>query len=60
MELIPIIINYTDKHFITINQQMQQEGFTSKVYTIMACAKPILVVTGEKELVFNFLKGKNC
>ncbi|MFZ4671035.1 MAG: glycosyltransferase family 4 protein [Flavobacterium sp.] len=59
-ELIPIINNYADIHFIAINQQMEQEGFPSKVYTIMACAKPLVVVTGEKTPLFNFLKGNNC
>jgi len=59
-ELIPIINNYADIHFIAINQQMEQEGFPSKVYTIMACAKPLVVVTGEKTPLFNFLKEKNC
>jgi glycosyltransferase involved in cell wall biosynthesis len=59
-ELIPIINNYADIHFIAINQQMEQEGFPSKVYTIMACAKPLVVITGEKTPLFNFLKGNNC
>ena len=59
-EFIPIINNYADIHFIAINQQMEQEGFPSKVYTIMACAKPLVVVTGEKTPMFNFLKDKNC
>ncbi len=59
-ELIPIINNYADIHFIVINQQMELEGFPSKVYTIMACAKPLVVVTGEKTPLFNFLNGKNC
>lgn len=59
-ELIPIINNYADIHFVAINQQMEQEGFPSKVYTIMACAKPMIVVTGEKTPLFNFLEGKNC
>ncbi len=59
-ELIPIINNYVDVHFIAINQQMEQEGFPSKVYTIMACAKPIIVVTGESTPLYNFLKDKNC
>ena len=58
-ELIPIINNYADIHFIAINQQMEQEGFPSKVYTIMACAKPIVVVTGENTPLYNFLKDKN-
>lgn len=59
-ELMPIINNYADIHFITINQQMEQEGFPSKVYTIMACAKPIIVVTGLNTPLYNFLKDKNC
>ena len=59
-ELIPMINNYADIHFIAVNQQMEQEGFPSKVYTIMACAKPLIVITGEKTPLYNFLKGKNC
>jgi glycosyltransferase involved in cell wall biosynthesis len=59
-ELIPIINNYADIHFIAINQQMEQEGFPSKIYTIMACAKPIIVVTGLNTPLYNFLKDKNC
>jgi len=59
-ELIPIINNYADIHFIAINQLMEQEGFPSKVYTIMACAKPIVVVTGENTPLYNFLKDINC
>ncbi len=59
-ELIPIINNYAHIHFIAINKQMEQEGFPSKVYTIMACAKPLIVITGEKTPLFNFLKNKNC
>jgi glycosyltransferase involved in cell wall biosynthesis len=39
---------------------MEQEGFPSKVYTIMACAKPLVVVTGEKTPLFNFLRLNNC
>ena len=39
---------------------MEQDGFPSKVYTIMACAKPIIVVTGEKTPLYNFLKDKHC
>jgi colanic acid biosynthesis glycosyl transferase WcaI len=59
-ELIPMINNYADIHFIAINQQMEQEGFPSKVYTIMACAKPIIVVSGLNTPLYNFLKDKNC
>jgi glycosyltransferase involved in cell wall biosynthesis len=59
-EIIPIINNYAGIHFIAINKQMEQEGFPSKVYTIMACAKPLIVITGEKTPLYIFLNGKNC
>lgn len=59
-EDLPIINNFVDIHFIAINPKMEQEGFPSKVYTIMACAKPIVVVTGDKTPLHNFIKDKNC
>ncbi len=59
-ELIPILNNYVDIHFISTNKQMEQDGFPSKVYTILACAKPLIVITGEKTPLYNFLIGKNC
>ena len=59
-ELMPTISNYVDIHFIAINKQMEQEGFPSKVYTIMACAKPMIVITGDKSPLYNFLKEKKC
>jgi glycosyltransferase involved in cell wall biosynthesis len=59
-ELIPNINNHVDIHFISINKQMEQEGFPSKVYTIMACAKPLIVISGKKTPLYNFLEGKNC
>ncbi|MHA8054492.1 glycosyltransferase family 4 protein [Aquirufa nivalisilvae] len=57
---MPSINNLADIHFIIINQEMEQEGFPSKVYTIMACAKPMIIVTGKKTPLYNFLNGKNC
>jgi len=59
-ELIPIINNYVDIHFISTNKKMEQDGFPSKVYTILACAKPLIVITGEKTPLYNFLNDKNC
>lgn len=59
-EDLPKINNFVDIHFIAINPKMEQEGFPSKVYTIMACAKPMVVVAGEKTPLYNFLKDKNC
>ncbi len=59
-DFMPDINNLADIHFIVINKQMEQEGFPSKVYTIMACAKPMIVVTGVKTPLFNFLSDKGC
>jgi glycosyltransferase involved in cell wall biosynthesis len=59
-ELMPILNNYADIHFIAINQQLEQEGFPSKVYTIMACAKPLIVATGYNTPLHIFLNDKNC
>jgi colanic acid biosynthesis glycosyl transferase WcaI len=59
-EILPMINNYADIHFIAINKEMEQEGFPSKVYTIMACAKPLIVISGDKTPLYNFLSNKNC
>ncbi len=59
-EDIPLINNFADVHFISISPIMEQDGFPSKVYTIMACAKPLVIVTGEKTSLHNFLVEKNC
>ena len=59
-DFMPAINNLADIHFIVINKQMEQEGFPSKVYTIMACAKPMIVVTGVKTPLFNFLSDRGC
>lgn len=57
---MPAINNFADIHFIVINKEMEQEGFPSKVYTIMACGKPMIIVTGEKTPLYNFLQNKKC
>jgi glycosyltransferase involved in cell wall biosynthesis len=59
-ELMPLINSFADIHFISINKEMEQEGFPSKVYTIMACAKPLIVITGENSPLYDFLKNLNC
>lgn len=58
--LMPAINSFADIHFISISKEMEQEGFPSKVYTIMACAKPMIILTGENTPLFNFLSDKNC
>jgi colanic acid biosynthesis glycosyl transferase WcaI len=58
--LMPAINSFGDIHFISISKEMEKEGFPSKVYTIMACAKPMIILTGENTPLFNFLSEKNC
>ena len=36
------------------------DGFPSKVYTIMACERPMLVMSGENTPIVNFLKDNGC
>ena len=59
-KLMPLINSFADIHFISISKEMEQEGFPSKVYTIMACSKPMIVITGENTPLYNFLKPLNC
>tara|TARA_B100000900_G_scaffold396587_1_gene396015 strand:- start:147 stop:1394 length:1248 start_codon:yes stop_codon:yes gene_type:complete len=59
-KLMPVINNLADVHFIISNENMENEGFPSKVYTIMACSKPMVIVSGEGTPLHNFLKDKNC
>jgi colanic acid biosynthesis glycosyl transferase WcaI len=59
-ELMPFINSFADIHFISISKEMEHEGFPSKVYTIMACAKPMIVLTGENTPLYNFLENLNC
>ena len=59
-EQMSLINSFADIHFISINKEMEQEGFPSKVYTIMACAKPLIVITGKNTPLYNFLEKLNC
>ncbi len=59
-ELMPEILSYSDIQFIFMNPEMDMQGFPSKVYTIMACARPLLVCSGEGTPIVNFLKDHNC
>ncbi|HWW42292.1 hypothetical protein, partial [Pedobacter sp.] len=40
--------------------EMEGHGFPSKVYTIMACAKPLLVCSGENTPIYRFLHPLGC
>ena len=59
-ELMPLINSFADIHYISISKEMEQEGFPSKVYTIMASSKPMIVITGENTPLYNFLKPLKC
>lgn len=59
-ELMPAILAYSDLQFIFMAPKTEGHGFPSKVYTIMACAKPILVCSGENTPIINFLQDKDC
>ncbi len=54
------LIAYSDLQFIFMAPETDKHGFPSKVYTIMACAKPMLVSSGAGTPIINFLKRKNC
>lgn len=58
--LMPAILAYSDIQFIFMNPEMEMQGFPSKVYTIMACAKPLLVCSGIGTPIINFLRNCNC
>jgi colanic acid biosynthesis glycosyl transferase WcaI len=59
-EQMPGLIAYADVHFIFMSPEMEGQGFPSKVYTIMACAKPLLVISGKGTPIYNFLEKANC
>lgn len=59
-ELMPAILSYSDLNFIFMSPKIDRDGFPSKVYTIMACERPLLVLSGENTPIVNFLKDKGC
>lgn len=59
-ELMPALIAYSDLQFIFMSKEMEGHGFPSKVYTIMACARPLIVCSGENTPIHNFLKKADC
>lgn len=58
--LMPSILAYSDIQFIFMDPEMEMQGFPSKVYTIMACARPLLVCSGEGTPIVNFLREHDC
>ena len=59
-ELMPAILSFSDASFIFMAPEMDGDGFPSKVYTIMACQRPMLILSGENTPIVNFLQNKGC
>lgn len=59
-ESIPHIIAYSDLQFIFMDPEIDKQGFPSKVYTIMACEKPLLVCSSEDTPIVQFLQPVEC
>ena len=57
---MPEIIAFSDIQFIFMEPEIAAQGFPSKVYTIMACAKPLIVCSPEVSPIVNFLKNIGC
>ena len=59
-KIMPAINLFADIHFIAMNKKVEKYGFPSKVYSIMASAKPIIVVSSQDTPLVSFLKDKNA
>lgn len=58
--LMPAILAYSDVQYIFMTPKMEGMGFPSKVYTIMACGRPLLICSGENTPIVNFLQPVGC
>lgn len=59
-ELMPKIIAFSDIQYIFMEPGIAAQGFPSKVYTIMACGKPLVVCSPSNTPIVNFLDGIGC
>lgn len=59
-QLMPAILAYSDLQYIFMTPEQEGMGFPSKVYTIMACGRPLLVCSGENTSIVKFLKPIGC
>lgn len=59
-DLMPKLLAFSDLQYIFMSKEMEGHGFPSKVYTIMACAKPLLVCSGKGTPIINFLQSTDC
>lgn len=54
-EYMPAINLFADFHFIAMDKSMENEGFPSKVYSIMASGRTMVVVSSENTPITSFL-----
>lgn len=59
-EMMSQLLAFADLQYIFMSKEMEGHGFPSKVYTIMACGKPMLICSGDNSPIVNFLKDLNC
>jgi colanic acid biosynthesis glycosyl transferase WcaI len=59
-ESMPHLLAISDLQFIFMSTHVESHGFPSKVYTVMACAKPLIVSSGKNTPIVNFLSTTKC
>lgn len=59
-DLMSSILAYSDLQFIFMAPESDMMGFPSKVYTILACEKPLLICSGEQTPIVNFTRPYHC
>jgi colanic acid biosynthesis glycosyl transferase WcaI len=57
---MPVINLFADFHFIAMNKSMENDGFPSKVYTIMSSGKPLIAVSSKQTPIVSFLEQTNA
>jgi colanic acid biosynthesis glycosyl transferase WcaI len=58
-DLMPLINASADIHTITMNSMMDKDGFPSKVYTIMSCARSLIVSTSHSSPLAVLMRKAN-
>ncbi len=58
-EMMSGINAFADVHMILMEPIMAGQGFPSKIYTILACGKPLLVSSTKNSPLYHFLKPLN-
>ena len=52
---MPAINLFADFHFIAMDKSMENDGFPSKVYSILASGRPMVIVSSENTPIISFL-----